>query len=290
MMNRLLRTTFRKAGVVAALAVLMGLLIEDVFGQYRRGRERRAAQVDRSGVPDWEVDTEVPRDLFTFVRVEYTHIGRRGRWGGNGGWETDWPDADLNFSFRLHEMTSMRVEPDSQDKVIRITDPKLFDYPFIYIVEPGSLYLDDDEVAILRRYLLGGGFLMLDDFWGEAEWENAAEQLRKVFPEREPQELPLEHPVFHGIFDLKEKPQLPSIHVAWRYRGAGITWERQDAREPHYRAIFDDKGRMMVIFCHNTDNGDGWEREGEDPWYFETFSEPKAYPVGINIIFYAMTH
>jgi hypothetical protein len=283
-MNRLWRT-FRRAGWIL---VLVALLPPEADAQW--GRERRAAQVDRSGVPDWEVDKELPRDVFTFVRIEYTGSYMRGRRGGRGDWTTDWPDADLNFSFRLHEMTSLRVEPDCQDKYIRIEDPRLFDYPFVYIVEPGSLYISDEEAAILRKYLLGGGFLMLDDFWGEREWENAAEQLRKVFPEREPQELQLEHPIFHGIFDLKEKPQLPSIHIAQAYRGSEITWERSDAREPHYRAIFDDKGRMMVIFCHNTDNGDGWEREGEDPWYFETFSEPKAYPVGINILFYAMTH
>ena len=78
--------------------------------------------------------------------------------------------------------------------------------------------------------------------------------------------------------------------MAQRYRGTGITWEREDAKEPHYRAIFDDKGRMVVMICHNTDNGDGWEREGEDEWYFREFSEKKAYPLGINIIFYAMTH
>lgn len=256
-------------------------------------RERRGQTIDRSGVPNWEMDKEVPRDVFTFVRIRYSHIGYRGRRGGNGGWQTDWPDADLNFSFRLHEMTSMRVDPqvdEDDDKAIMIEDPRLFDYPFVYIVEPGSLSLNDEEVAILRKYLLGGGFVMLDDFWGEREWANAAEQFQKIFPEREPVDLELDHPIFHTVFDLKEKPQLPSIHHAWRMQGTGVTWERADAREPHYRAIYDDKGRMMVIFCHNTDNGDGWEREGEDPWYFQNFSEPKAYPMGINILFYAMTH
>ena len=111
-----------------------------------------------------------------------------------------------------------------------------------------------------------------------------------MFPDKEPVELDLKHPIFHCVYDLKEKPQVPSIGVAVRGRSSGITWERYDAREPHYRAIFDDKGRMMVIVCHNTDLGDGWEREGEDEWYFREFSEKKAYPMGINIVFYAMTH
>lgn len=257
------------------------------FAQYRH-----AAPIDRGGVPNWEVDSEVPHDMFHFVRIHYTGNGRRGGWGwgegGRGAWYTDAPDADLNLEFRLHEMTSMRVFDGETD--LALQDPRLFDYPFIYMVEPGNLLLTEDDVPILRKYLLGGGFLMLDDFWGVREGENAAEQLRKVFPERELVELPLEHPVFHMVFDIKAKPQIPNIGVAWRGREFGITWERPDAKEVDYRAIYDDKGRMMVIFCHNTDNGDGWEREGEDEWYFHEFGEKKAYPLMINILFYAMTH
>src|SRR5262245_7981366 len=132
MMSRLLRT-IRRAGVILVLA---GIFAVDASAQWGggRGRGRRAADIDRSGVPDWEVDKEVPHDVFTFVRIEYTSVRMRGRWGGRGDWTTDWPDADLNFSFRLHEMTSLRVEPDAHDKYIRIEDPKLFDYPFVYIV------------------------------------------------------------------------------------------------------------------------------------------------------------
>ena len=89
---------------------------------------------------------------------------------------------------------------------------------------------------------------------------------------------------------MLEKPQLPSIHHAQALRGTGVTWERDDARQPHYRAIYDDKGRIMVMICHNTDLGDGWEREGEDEWYFKEFAEKKSYPMGINIVFWAMTH
>ena len=239
--------------------------------------------VERNGTPDWEVDPQFKTDLFTFVRIKYESTGYRG-----GGWRTDFPDSDLNFSFRLQQITSLKVDP--RPKIIELTDPKLFDYPFIYIVEPGGLEFTEDEVVALRRYLLNGGFLMVDDFWGVAEYENFAEQIKRVFPDRDPVELPLEHPIFHCVFDLKEKPQIPSINIALRYKGTGITWEREDAKTPDYRAIFDDKGRMMVMICHNTDNGDGWEREGEDEWYFREFSEKKGYPMGINIVFYAMTH
>jgi len=111
---------------------------------------------------------------------------------------------------------------------------------------------------------------------------------KRVFPEREPVELPLDHPIFHCVYDLKIKPQIPGIRAAdWRN---GITWERPDATEVHYKGIFDDQGRMMVIICHNTDLGDGWEEEATSPEYFRQFSEKYAYPLGINIIFYAMTH
>jgi hypothetical protein len=176
---------------------------------------------------------------------------------------------------------------------LRLTDPQLFDYPFIYIIEPGALVFSDEEVAALRKYLLNGGFLMVDDFWGDYEYQNFYEQMKRVFPEREPQELPLDHQIFHCVFNLKAKPQVPSIHSAIQGREYGITWEPYhggDCENVHYRALFDDKGRMMAIICHNTDLGDGWEREGEDEWYFHEFAENKSYPMGINIVTYAMTH
>jgi len=150
--------------------------------------------------------------------------------------------------------------------------------------------LGEQEVENLREYLLNGGFLMFDDFWGYDAWNNVYYEIKRVFPDREPIDLPIDHPIFHIVFDLKEKPQIPSIHHAVANRGTGITWEREDARVVHYRGIFDDKGRLMVLVCQNTDLGDGWEREGESEWYFREFAEKKAYPMGINIIFYVMTH
>ena len=133
---------------------------------------------------------------------------------------------------------------------------------------------------------------MVDDFWGDDEWQNFREQIRRVFPKREPREVPLRHEIFHCVYDLKEKPQIPSINVAWGGRSQGITWEPRysDTSTPYYKAIEDDNGRIMVFICHNTDLGDGWEREGEDAWYFREFSVKKAYPLGINIVTYAMTH
>jgi hypothetical protein len=255
---------------------------------------------DRQDIPDWQPDKEFRHDAFTFVRIRYgagfggrsTYGGGRGMRGGFGGgggrWAIDYPDSDLNFSYRLHQLTSLEVNPDGL--ILDLTDPELFNYPFIYMLECGQLVFSEEEVKALRRYLLNGGFLMVDDFWGEAEWANFYREIKRVFPDREPTELPIEHPIFHCVFDLKAKPQIPAIDIAVRGRPYGITWEREDAKEVHFKGLFDDKGRMMAIICHNTDLGDGWEREGENEWYFHEFSEKKGYPMGINIVFYAMTH
>ena len=270
------------------IAVLLLLITIAAFAQWGRRRGRMSTQImDRGGVPVWEVEKDFAKDNFTFVRIQYSSSGYR-NWGGAGDWTTDWPDAELNLSYRLQQLTSLKVNPEP--KVLRLTDKELFDYPFIYIVEPGELLFSEEEVAALRRYLLNGGFLMVDDFWGEEQWQNMQRQLKRVFPEREAEELPLEHPIFHSVFDLKEKPQVPNVGRGTWSQHDGITWETYDSKEVHYKGIFDEKGRMMVMICHNTDLGDGWEREGENEYYFREFSEKKAYPLGINIIFYAMTH
>lgn len=286
-MTRTRRLAVTAVGVLSAAAV--GLVSAQPGP---RGQPSRQLQLpaDRAGVPDWKVEPDFKHDVFTFVRIEYdsyrSGYGRRG-----GAWTTDWPDAELNFSFRLQQLTSLRVNPNPI--TMRLTDPRLFDYPFIYIVEPGALVFGEDEVLALRKYLTNGGFLMVDDFWGDYQWENFAREMKRVFPNREPTELPLDHEVFRCVYHLKEKPQIPSIHAAWDGRAEGVTWERGhggNTQTVHYKGLFDDKGRMMAFIGHNTDLGDGWEREGEDPWYFKEFSEKKAYPLGINVVVYAMTH
>lgn len=248
-------------------------------------------QNDRRGVPTWDVDPDFKEDLFTFVRIRYDSYGGYGR--GGGGWRTDYPDSDLNFSLRLQQLTTMKVNPDPI--ILDLTDEKLLDYPFIYIIEPGAMVLSEAEVAGLRRYCHNGGFVMVDDFWGDSQYENLAGELKRVFPDRVPSEVPLSHEIFQCVYPMKEKPQVPAIGQAYRMANGEIgTWEYSrdgsDTRTPHYRAITDDEGRIMVFICHNTDLGDGWEREGEDQWYFDEFSVKKAYPMGINIVTYAMTH
>lgn len=219
---------------------------------------------------------------FTFVRIKYSTA----KW--KNSWATDSPDADVNFS--AHVQKELGLETQRDGKVMTLTDANLKSYPFIYIVEAGTLRLEEAEVPRLRDYLLSGGFLMADDFWGEDEWKSFAAQMKRVFPEREPVELPLEHPVFHCFYEIREKPQVPNVALGKASQYTGITWEREDAKVAHYRGLFDDRGRLMAIFCHNTDLGDGWEREGESEYYFREFSLKKAYPMGINIVVYALTH
>ena len=285
------RRTFKR-GLIALL--FFGIAGVVAFGQFRRGRGWFDQQTwDRGEMPVWENPKGFHDDVFTFVRIKYSAGGRvRYRRGGAGYWGIDHPDAELNLSFRLQQLTAIKVNPlhPLRDYVIELTDPRLSNYPFIYIVEPGDLLFSEEEIIALRRYLLGGGFLMVDDFWGEDEWDIFYHEIKRVFPDREPIELSGDHPIFHCVFNVKEKPQIPNIALGTMSQYHGQTWERPDAQEPHYRAIFDDKGRIMVMICHNTDLGDGWEREGENEYYFREFSEKKAYPLGINIIFYAMTH
>jgi hypothetical protein len=275
------------------IAFVLALTLAGVFAQRQRrfyggggesyvppdARTARDAEQHSVLTPMWTNAPGFEKDVFTFCRI------KRDRKNGTGGdWTTDTPDSDLNLSYRLQQVTSIKVDPNG--RYLSLTDKELTDYPFIYMVEPGTLSLDNDEVLALRKYLLNGGFLWVDDFWGESEWEGMAEELRKVFPDRQWVELPLDHPLYHCVFDIKSKGQIPSIRV---WENERVTWERTDAHQVHHRAIFDDKGRIMVFATHNTDNGDGWEREGEGD-FFERFAEPIAYPLAVNVIFYVMTH
>ena len=257
-------------------------LISNASDAINKVRFDALANADKlEGNTDWKIKITPDKDAFTFVRIirDSKYVNR------GGPWTTDTPDSDLNLSFRLQQVTSIKVDPNG--RYLRLTDPELVRYPFIYMVEPGSLSLNDEEVVALRKYLLNGGFLWVDDFWGEAEWEGMAEEIRKVFPDRKWVDLPLDHPLYHCVFDIKSKGQVPGMRV---WATSHVTWERPDAHETHHRVIFDDKGRIMIFATHNTDNGDGWEREGEDHYYFENFSEKISYPLGINVIFYVMTH
>jgi hypothetical protein len=286
-MNRIFRSRGRVLIVLAALGLLAGTVL---WAQ----RTAREAEFQRGyNVPEWKVDPEFHKDVFTFVRVKYdlNTTTREQRGHTLERWKIDFPDADLNLSFRLQQLTSMKVNPDG--RVLELTDKELVDFPFIYFVEPGRNHFTDEELDALRKYLLNGGFMMFDDFWATPYWTRFANEMKRLFPDRPIVDLPLEHPIFHCVFDLKKKPQVPGVDWGRESQFTGITYETKHgpgAEEPHYRAILDDKERIMVMICHNTDLGDGWEREGDDAYYFKEFAEKYAYPLGINILFYAMTH
>ena len=268
---------------ILLFAVLVILLISGLVGAQQRWRRwgYRRPMPARSDFPMWTNDAEFERDVFTFARIRYVpHYFR--------GWDGDYPDADWNFSFRLQELTSLKVNP--HPVVLDLTDSRLFDYPFIFLIAPRSVDFSAAEAEALRRYLLGGGFLMVDEFWGVEQWRYFARQLKRVFPRRKPRELSLDHEIFHNVYDFTEKPQATAIHF-WRQ---GLTYHpvpgiEQDPH-PHFYGVFDDEGRMMILLCHNNDLVDGWERETEDAEFFRRYAERCSYPMGINIITYAMTH
>jgi hypothetical protein len=259
-------------------------------------RTAREVPLHSEPVPTWTNAPGFDKDVFTFARIRYSRLDPRSpavRWRG-GHWYSDFPDSDLNLSYRLQQITSIKVNPDG--RVVDITDPELFDYPWTYMCEPGLMQLEDDEVPILRRYLLNGGFLMSDDFWGELQWANFEREMKRVFPDRSFEDVPFEHPLFHCVYDLQgplSKLQVPNVKTAVESQGTDVTWETHQSevcKDLHIRAIFDDKQRIMVLACHNTDYGDGWERESEGDYFFQRFSAKVAYPMAINIIFYVMTH
>ena len=284
-----MRPSLRKALPAVCLVTMLVPATAQFRG--RRGPAHGSGPIDRGGVPTWPLDEQFPKDVFTFTRLHYSSSGRE---RSSYAWWTDYPDADLNLSYRLQQLTALKVNPEP--KIVEITDPELFHYPWVFMSGAGNIILDEVEARTLRRYLLNGGFMMVDDFWGQAEWDGVHRALKRVFPEREPSDLPRTHPIFHCLFDLPNDLSLQSPNIRWAIanRDTGITWEDNheggNTRDIHFSGLFDDKGRLMVILCHNTDNGDGWEEEGSDPWYFTEFSERKNYPLGFNIIFYAMTH
>jgi hypothetical protein len=227
---------------------------------------------------------------YQFCRAAFRGIQR----GDGGGWTTDYPDADLNLSTRLGELTktpiSMRKDRGEPNHVIvPINDPLLFRCPMIHMFEVGNLFIDENEAAILRDYLLKGGFLWVDDFWGSYAWSIWESQIRKVLPSGQYpfKDLALDHPIFRQVFVVQKIAQIPSIN---QWLGRRDTSERgADSREPHIRGIEDERGRLMVLMTHNTDFGDSWEREGVSEEYFFRFSVD-GYAFGVNAVVYSMLH
>jgi Domain of unknown function (DUF4159) len=252
-----------------------------------------AAQVRRGGRGGRNARFATAEDYdgsFQFCRVVY----RADRNGDGGDWSVDWPRADENLSIRLSELTktSVGMDADGAPKhlLIRLTDPMLFRCPFIMMTEVGSAYLDDSEASQLRDYLLKGGFLWADDFWGQFAWDFWERQLRKALPTGAFPivDLGLDHPLFHTLMNVQKMPQIPSINF-WMGSGGGTSERGPDSATPRARAINDDHGRIMVLMTHNTDVGDSFEREGDSRQYFLQFSV-QGYAFGVDALIYSMTH
>jgi hypothetical protein len=199
------------------------------------------------------------------------------------GWGTDYPGGDCKFMGGIHRLTGMHVDPNPN--VIGVMDPDLFKYPFLYAVEVGGMYFNDQEAARIREHLLRGGFFYVDDFWGRRERENFEEQMRKVFPDRKMELLPVNHEIFHTFFDIQQVIQVPGFGGGCY---GGRTWEVGDETDPRIYGMTDDKGRVMVVATYNSDYGDAWEYM-DAACYPEKYSG-EAYRVGLNFMIYAMTH
>ena len=229
---------------------------------------------------------------FNFCRGMYAN--QIYREAGGQGWSTDYPDAELNFSIRLSELTKTRVAFDktrTPDFVtVRLTDDALFRCPQLHMEDVGTLEFGEDEIQSLQAWFAKGGFLWVDDFWGSAAWEQWEAEIGRVLPPADYPivDLPIDHPMFTGQFVVTEFPQIPSIQ-AWRGDDVNTSERGADSETPEAKAILDRNGNVMVFMSHNTDISDAWEREGEDPRYFYQFS-PKGYAVGINVMLYALTH
>lgn len=222
---------------------------------------------------------ETSEPEFTFVRVVYNGLGPINYYKS---WYTDWPKADRQFILGIIRLTNIRVA--EQGKAVALTDPEIFQYPFVYSVECGHWDLTDDEVRGLREYLQRGGFLFCDDFWGTREWQNFQDNIQRVLPGSKIVEIPLDHQIFHSYYDINRLVQTPNVGQALY---STETYE-QDGYVVHCRGIFDEKGRLMVVINWNTDLGDAWEW-ADLPGYPAKYST-YAYQIGINAIIYAMSH
>jgi hypothetical protein len=225
-----------------------------------------------------------------FARLLYggdSFGGGRGR-RGNDSWRTDYPEAEHFFMQGVTRLTlvdgaEVSVYNGDGGELIDLREGNIYDYPFLYAVEVGYWTLSAEEVAILRDYLLRGGFLIVDDFHGSAEWSGFVAVMQRVFPDRPIVDLKSEDEVFHVLYDLDERIQIPGFAALYN----GVTYER-DGVIPTWRGIYDEEGRLIVAINHNMDLGDAWE-QADTPSYPEPMTA-LAYRFAVNYIIYSMTH
>lgn len=218
---------------------------------------------------------------FYFARLVYQGLGgRRGRRGG-GAWDTDYPAAEYHLLQGLSRLT--RLDLGAQGVLVDLTTDEFMDFPWLYAVEVGRWYLDEVDAAQLREYLLRGGFLVVDDFWGTEQWAYFMDSMNRVFPDRPIVEIEDDHEMLHVLYDLDQRIQIPGIS----YVTTGVTYQ-WDGYVPHWRGIYDDDGRLMVAINFNMDLGDAWEH-ADTPAYAEPMTA-LAYRFAVNYVVYAMTH
>jgi hypothetical protein len=268
------------------LALLSGLYAADhhlpkPFREYP-GDEYRSGQIE---LPfNFEQKTEM-----VFARLMYPSIPdarfRHAGWDwtqGHSSWTNDYPRADRHFVEAVGRLTRLQVR--SVEQPVNIDDPgELFNYPWLYAVFVGEWDISDQQAANLREYLLRGGFLMCDDFWGSQDWSIFEKSMRKIFPDRPVVEIPSSDAIFHTVYNLDNRYQVPG---EWGVR-TGVPF-RNDGYEARWRGIYDDKGRVMVAISFNSDLGDSWEW-ADDPEYPEQYSA-LGIRLGVNYIVYSMTH
>ena len=254
----------------------------DGFGGLR-GEQGDPAELPQKQMPD--------RD-FTACHMLYTSVRRE---ANGAGWRTDYPWGERHLMMRLAEITKTRVSKLAADTphswLVRLTDEALFDCSFLMASDVGTIGLSPEEALGLRLYLEKGGFLWVDDFWGEAAWSQWSRELAKAMPPAEYpiEDVPMSDPIFRTMFEVTKIPQVTSIRF-WRSNGGRVTSERgAESAVPHFRALRDKHGRIIAVMTHNTDVSDSFEREGDDPQFFYQFS-PDGYALGINVMLYALTH
>ena len=228
---------------------------------------------------------EQPANTHEFYFTRGIYSGEFEDYDLGGRWAVDYPKADRQFLVALKRLSI--VDAWGSDNAIELTDPNLRRFPFLYAVEVGSMSLNDAEVLALRDYLLAGGLLVIDDFWGSWAWEQFVSQMQKVFPERVIVDVPPEHPIFHIFYNIDDLVQVPNLRQGWGADEGGPTHE-YDGYVPRLRGIFDDDGRLMVLINWNTDLGDAWEW-ADNPHYPLRFST-YAFEMGINFVIYGLTH
>ena len=269
--------------LVTAIALLCVVAAE---AQWRGGRYREGSFAPRYA------PVHMPDGDFTICRLEYTRVVIEDM---GVGWQTDYPFSERNLMIRLSELTKTPISRDEREEpntwVVRATDPQLFHCPYLVASDAGTIGLKAAEVQGLREYLLKGGFMWVDDFWGNNAWEQWSTEIGRVLPPTEFPivDVPLDDPLLRSVFTVTEIPQITNIQFWRSYRGQVTSERGEESREAHLRAIRDRHGRIMVVMTHNTDVADSWEREGEDPGFFYQFS-PRGYALGVDVLLHAMTH